>query len=110
MCGNCDCCNCNKDKEVVNEVVEEVEQTEIPDYIKAHKFSANHKAQLEKDEVCGCFFCLKIYNPQQIEDWIADKRGTAVCPHCGIDSVIGESSGYPITYEFLKKMKKHWFE
>jgi len=35
---------------------------------------------------------------------------TALCPHCGIDSVIGESSSVPITKEFLGKMKKYWFE
>lgn len=81
----------------------------MPDYKAAHKFSSNHKAELEKDEVCGCFFCLKIFNPQQIESWVKDKSGTAICPHCGIDSIIGESSGYPIEMELLEKMKKHWF-
>ena len=25
-----------------------------------------------------------------------------MCPYCGIDSVIGESSGYPITREFME--------
>lgn len=81
-----------------------------PDYIAAHKYSANHKAGLEKDEICGCFFCLKIFNPQQIEGWVADVSGTAICPHCGIDSIIGESSGYPITHEFLRSMQEYWFD
>ena len=34
---------------------------------------------------------------------------TAICPHCGVDSVIGEKSGFPITQEFLKAMHKRWF-
>lgn len=80
-----------------------------PDYIKAHAFSSNHKEQLLKDTKCGCFYCLTIFNPREISFWIADKDGTATCPYCGIDSVIGESSGYPITEDFLDKMKSYWF-
>lgn len=81
----------------------------IPDYIKAHEFSSNHKKQLLKDTKCGCFYCLTIFDSKEIKFWISDKYGTATCPYCGIDSVIGESSGYPITKEFLEKMMKHWF-
>ncbi len=80
----------------------------------AHRFSANHKPELEKDRICGCFYCLSIFNPSEINSWIfadnsIDKRGTAICPHCGIDSVIGESSGFPITKEFLREMRDYWF-
>lgn len=81
----------------------------MEDYIAAHKYSINHKEQLLKDKKCGCFYCLSIFSPQEIEDWLEDTSGTAVCPYCEIDSVIGESSGYPITKEFLSKMKEHWF-
>jgi len=28
---------------------------------------------------------------------------------CGIDSVIGSASGYPITTEFLESMNRRWF-
>lgn len=76
--------------------------------VDAHKYARGHKEQLEKDSTCGCFFCEKIFEPSQIEYWLEDE-GTAFCPHCGIDSIIGESSGYPIMPDFLSKMKKHWF-
>lgn len=81
----------------------------MEDYIKAHEFSSDHKEQILKDDKCGCFFCLRIFNPNEIVDWIEDEKGTAICPYCDIDSVIGESSGFPITKEFLKKMKEYWF-
>lgn len=85
------------------------------DYLVAHRFSSGHMETLKKDSVCGCFYCLRIFNPSEIEEWIIDdnpidKDGTAICPHCGIDSVIGESSGFPITTEFLRGMKKCWFD
>jgi hypothetical protein len=35
---------------------------------------------------------------------------TALCPKCGIDSVLGSNSGYPVTeIGFLKEMKSYWF-
>lgn len=81
----------------------------MKDYIDAHKFSINNKEQLLKDKKCGCFYCLKIFDPKEITDWLTDSVGTAICPYCSIDSIIGEYSGYPVTKEFLKKMHKYWF-
>ena len=86
----------------------------MKDYIEAHKFSNNHMETLRRDSVCGCFFCCQIFDPAEITDWLihdnpCDRGGTAMCPYCGIDSVIGESSGYPITKEFLEAMHGYWF-
>lgn len=88
---------------------------QFDDYIKAHHHSNNHMDTLKQDKVCGCFYCLRIFSPSQIEEWIVDdnpcdKTGTAICPFCGVDSIIGESSGYPITQSFLRGMKKCWFD
>jgi len=79
-----------------------------PDYISAHKHVSKHRSEIEESELCGCFYCLQIYQPSIIASWI-DDESTALCPHCGIDSVIGSKSGYPITVEFLREMKNHWF-
>ena len=80
----------------------------------AHKFSNNHMEALKKDKVCGCFCCLEIFSPSESKEWIiskneCDRLGTAICPYCQVDSIIGESSGFPITKEFLRAMNKHWF-
>jgi hypothetical protein len=75
---------------------------------KAHRFSSHHRNDLEKDRICGCFYCLKIFIPYEITEW-CDNEKTALCPNCGIDSVIGESSGFPITELFLKDMHQEWF-
>ena len=81
----------------------------MKDYIKAHEFCYNHQDDLLKDKKCGCFYCLEIFSPKEIEQWMSDRAGTAICPYCSMDTVIGESSGYPITKKFLKKMKDYWF-
>ncbi|WP_412766081.1 cytoplasmic protein [Shouchella miscanthi] len=74
----------------------------------AHRFSSRHRAELEQDRVCGCFFCIKVFDPKEIYEWIDDNQ-TAICPYCGVDSVIGESSGFPITELFLKRLNDDWF-
>lgn len=78
------------------------------DFQKAHKYSSKNRLDLENDSLCGCFHCLTIFNPNEIEEWL-DDDDTAECPYCGIDSVIGEGSGFPITKIFLKEMHKIWF-
>ena len=75
----------------------------------AHEFSINNRERLLRDQKCGCFYCLRIFEPSRIEEWLDDASGTAVCPYCGIDSVLGAYTGFPITAEFLKSMRDCWF-
>ena len=45
-----------------------------------------------------------------IEDWVEGENGTsAVCPHCDVESVIGDASGFPLTEEFLDKLRQFHF-
>jgi hypothetical protein len=89
------------------------------DIIAAHQNSSNHRESVLASDVCGCFYCLSIFSPSEIEDWvdaredetnISETGQTVLCPRCGIDSVLGSASGYPITREFLQKMKDYWFQ
>jgi len=79
------------------------------DYIKAHEHCTNNKKSLKKDKKCGCFFCLSIYNPAEITEWLPNEN-TALCPYCGVDSVIPESSGYKLDKFSLKIMHDFWFD
>jgi NAD-dependent SIR2 family protein deacetylase len=78
------------------------------DQVLAHKRSSGHRGELEESTLCGCFYCLAIFPPSDIDEWVDDGQ-TALCPKCGIDSIIGLASGYPITTEFLQRMHDHWF-
>ena len=80
------------------------------DYEQAIVASSYHQLKIENDSVCGCFYCLTIFSPKEIVEWVDDSiNGTAICPYCEIDAIIGESSGYPITKEFLQQMHECWF-
>lgn len=88
--------------------------SDTPDLVAAHKFSSWHRGVLSAEGVvCGCFHCCKSFSFSDIEEWIdEDESGvgqTAMCPMCGIDSVIGSCSGYPVTREFLEEMRTLWF-
>lgn len=77
-------------------------------HISAHKHRIRHRAEVEASTLCGCFYCLATFPPADITQW-CDEQSTALCPKCGIDSVIGDASGYPIDERFLTRMNKHWF-
>ena len=79
----------------------------IYDIKKCHRYSSYNRGDMF-DTSCGCFYCLSIFPSTQIKEWI-DNGETAKCPHCGIDSVIGAVSGFPITIPFLKRMRDYWF-
>jgi len=86
-----------------------------PDHITAHQHCHHHRQEVLSSKWSGCFHCLSIYTPDEIwhDDWIDENTSgvgqTARCPVCGIDSVIGSKSGYPITKDFLAKMERKWF-
>ena len=82
------------------------------DIIVAHRCSSNHRELILASDVCGCFYCLSIFSSSEIEHWVDAQEDeadinetgqTALCSHCGIDSVLGSASGYPINREFLQK-------
>lgn len=79
----------------------------------AHKHSSNHRAEISGSASCGCFYCCATFAPSAIEDWVdEDDAGvgrTALCPRCGIDSVLGDKAGFPLTHAFLELMKSYWF-
>ena len=73
-----------------------------------HKLCSNNKKVLQNSEYCGCFYCITIYQPHLIREW-CDKGETAICPYCGIDSVLpGEVIG--IGLSLLKGMHERWFK
>jgi hypothetical protein len=85
----------------------------------AHQHCRENRGELAASTWCGCFHCGRLYAPAEIVDWIdpappmaaeQDRVGqTALCPHCGIDAVIGDAAGYPLAPEFLEAMRSQWF-
>lgn len=82
-------------------------------YRSAHMHSANHRDEILASAFCGCFYCRSTFAPEAIKEWCdEDDEGvgrTAICPRCGVDSVVGSASGLDLTDEFLSAMHEAYF-
>ncbi len=75
----------------------------------AHEACFCNKACIERSAWVGCFYCLRRQPASNIVEYVQDDQA-ALCPHCGIDSVIGDASGYPVgDHTFLREMNEQWF-
>lgn len=86
------------------------------DFDKVHDQCGWHEEAILSSTKCGCFHCLSIFPPDKIIQWIDEPedcgkgRGkTAVCPNCGIDSVLPDTIDYELTQKFLKMMRDKFF-
>ena len=87
-------------------------EVDQPEHIRAHAHSIRNREEVLASERCGCFYCCSRFAPAEIQEWVDERKGgeqTALCPKCGIDSVIGSASGYPTSRVFLERMKAYWF-
>ena len=59
----------------------------------------------------ACYYCCKIFDSKEVVDFIKEKDGdsTALCPRCGIDTLISDSQA-ELSPEFIKAMQQHYFK
>lgn len=74
----------------------------------ALKHSMRNREEIERSKHCGCYYCTTVFDTSEICEWV-DGGLTAICPHCGIDAVIGDASGITIDRRTLKIMNKRYF-
>lgn len=93
----------------------------MSDLLAAYRHASNNRAEIEASRVCGCFGCVQLFPPAEIVGWTgldaadfanpdALEGGTALCPRCGSESVIGDRSGYSIDAGFLTRMNEAWHQ
>lgn len=76
----------------------------------AHMLSFDNLDIVRASEQCGCFFCEKIFPAGEVTRYLKEKAGhTALCPHCGIDAILGDATGLEISPDFLHRMHEEWF-
>lgn len=76
--------------------------------IAAHQHASRHRAEIEASTRCACFFCFRKFASTDIKTWI-DANQTALCPGCGVDSVLGGASNQRLDDGFLRGMHTHFF-
>jgi hypothetical protein len=81
-----------------------------PDHVLAREHSNRNRDEILASMLCGCFYCTSVFKPSDVVDWVNDEQGeTAICPKCGIHSVLGDRAGYPLSEDFLRRMHDRWF-
>ena len=82
--------------------------THFDTLMKAHD-SRLDRSILKRSQSCCCFYCLKSFPISSVvipSDPIED----VLCPICGVDSVLGDASGFDINdTHFMEMMKRFWF-
>ena len=75
-----------------------------------HAKSFKNFDAIKQSKKCGCCYCEKIFDATEVDEWITEGDGqkTALCPYCGIDSVV-QDFNVNITPELLAKMNEEWF-
>ena len=101
------------------------------DLEEAQRGSMRHRAAVLASEWCGCFYCLAAFRPWEIRDWVdepepapgsesggagvtneggeTDLGETALCPRCGIDSVLPAADHPSLNFDFLVRMERRFF-
>jgi hypothetical protein len=83
-----------------------------------HRLSTGNREVLGNSTRAGCFYCGALFDPREVTDWIDGRQidtgdtadgVTALCPRCGIDSVLPEASGVTLSPELLGEMHRYWF-
>jgi hypothetical protein len=82
-----------------------------------HRRSIRHRPEIERSDLCGCFYCGAIFPPSAITAWVDGPNGdddlqhgvTALCPKCGIDAVLPSAANISITPELLAEMREEYF-
>lgn len=74
-----------------------------------HDKSLGNRADLAAGGQCGCFHCLRTFPSVAIAQYL-EKEGTALCPHCGVDSILAERSlPCPLSLDLLRVMREEFF-
>jgi hypothetical protein len=81
----------------------------------SHRHSSWHRREIAASTRCGCFHCGWVFGAPEVDAWVdSDEQGvgqTALCPRCGIDSVIGDASGLAVADdEWLEALRRFWFD
>jgi hypothetical protein len=91
---------------------------EVAQLKEVHHYSSRHRHLVERAARCGCFYCGAMFPSHEVETWCDDPEEgvsatagtTAICPRCGIDSVLPDNiPGVRLSMELLTAMREHFF-
>ncbi|WPP52417.1 hypothetical protein [Catalinimonas niigatensis] len=73
----------------------------------AINFATSNQQDLMKSDKAGCYYCRKIYPASEVKEFL-EEEATALCPKCGIDSVLPDYV-YDLSINNLRELHQFWF-
>ena len=89
--------------------IDDISESELALAIKAHDLSFQNGSLIKKADLCGCFHCMQLIKPEEIKEWVPNET-TAICPRCGVDSIIPNTKEIPLDRLLLQHMRIYWFD
>ena len=73
-----------------------------------HHHTIYNREEIEKSDTIYCISCQERLTPSEITEFV-DEGTTGLCPHCGMDALIGDACGIKLTDTILKRLYKKYF-
>jgi len=99
---------CSEHTDVGYNAARKIIDEKVSNKLKAIHEKCTNNRKLIENSVCGCFYCLEIFDGNDVVEFI-DKGNTARCPGCGADTVIASDADETVTKAMLTAMHKHYF-
>ena len=77
----------------------------VREILEAGKSAYLNRPAIEAAEVATCYGCERVVLPSSVKNW-TDGGQTAICPHCGVDSVLPFNK----PQSWLHLAHEYWFE
>lgn len=70
--------------------------------------AVSNEESIRASTVCACYYCIKRFSTSEVYEFTIGR--SAICPHCGIDCLVGDSTGAYLSIELLEIMHHQWFK
>lgn len=73
-----------------------------------HAYSSHNRELVARSRKCYCFYCQSVSEAEQVTRYFEDEQ-TALCPNCGIDSILPDGIDEPLDESIISQMHDYWF-
>lgn len=82
----------------------------VEDWEKASDATMYNKDVIQKSKYVACYHCIRVFEASHVHEFVDEDDTTALCPHCGIDALLGDATCLPIhDVHYLKSLYEMGF-
>lgn len=66
------------------------------------------RSQVEEAARVGCYYCCRVFDAIYVDEFLSEPE-RAICPYCGVDALLIESSEWPMHPKLLAAIRRYHF-